>query len=133
LLALVILRVLDGCLKTGQDKVLKIKLKIMEETPKKVQVNIMALISYIGPLCLIPILTKDKDGFVKFHSKQGLVLFIGEVATCLVIGLVPIFWILVNLVNIVWLVLSIIGIMNVTKGEKKEIPLVGKFAEQIKF
>lgn len=127
------MRVIDGCLKTGQDKVLKIKLKIMEETPKKVQVNIMALISYIGPLCLIPILMKDKDGFVKFHAKQGLILFISEIAAWLIVGLVPALWALVNLVNIVWLVLSIIGIMNVTKGEKKEIPVIGQFAEQIKF
>ncbi len=102
------------------------------ETPKKVPVNIMAVISYIGPLCLIPILTKEKDEFVRFHAKQGLILFIGEVATWLIVGLVPILWVLVNLVNIVWLVLSIIGIVNVTKGEKKEIPVVGKFAKQIK-
>jgi len=105
----------------------------MEETPKKVQVNIMALISYIGPLCLIPILMKDKDGFVKFHAKQGLILFISEIAAWLIVGLVPALWALVNLVNIVWLVLSIIGIMNVTKGEKKEIPVIGQFAKQIKF
>ncbi len=102
------------------------------ETPKKAPVNIMAVISYIGPLCLIPILTKEKDEFVRFHAKQGLILFIGEVATWLIVGLVPILWVLVNLVNIVWLVLSIIGIVNVTKGEKKEIPVVGKFAKQIK-
>jgi len=104
----------------------------MEETPKKVPLNTMAVISYIGPLCLIPILTKEKDESVKFHAKQGLVLFIGEVATWLVVALVPILWVLANLVNIVWLVLSIIGIINVTKGEKKEIPVIGQFAKQIK-
>ena len=102
------------------------------KTPKKAPVNMMAVISYIGPLCLIPILTKEKDEFVKFHVKQGLILFIGEVAIWLIIGLVPVLWVLANLVNIVWLVLSIIGIINVTNGEKKEIPIVGKFAKQIK-
>ena len=102
------------------------------ETPKKEQVNIMAVISYIGPLCLIPILTKEKNEFVKYHAKQGLILFVGEVAAWLIASLVPALWALVNLVNIVWLVLSIIGIVNVTKGEKKEIPVVGKFAKQIK-
>jgi uncharacterized membrane protein len=101
-------------------------------TPQKAPVNVMAVISYIGPLCLVPILTKEKDEFVKFHAKQGLVLFIGEVAVWIIFGFVPVLWFLANLVNILWLVLSIIGIINVTKGEKKEIPLVGKFAEQIK-
>jgi len=103
------------------------------ETPKKASVNIMAIISYIGPLCLIPVLTKEKNEFVKFHAKQGLILFIGEIAAWLIVGLVPALWALVNLVNIIWLVLSIIGIINVTKGEKKEIPVIGQFAKQIKF
>ena len=58
----------------------------MEEVPKKEkgQKNILAIISYIGILCLVPILMKEKDEFVKFHAKQGLVLFIVEVATRLI-------------------------------------------------
>lgn len=105
----------------------------MEETPKKEQLNTMAIISYIGVLCLIPILMKEKDEFVKFHARQGLVLFIGEIATWIVFGIVPFLWFLANLLGIFWLVLSIIGIVNVVNKEKKEIPLVGKFAEKIKF
>ena len=110
----------------------------MEETSNKIetkksQTNVMAIISYIGPLCLIPFLTKEKDEFVKFHAKQGLVLFAGEVITWIIVGVVPILWFLGNLLGICWLILSIIGIMNVVKNEKKEIPIVGKFAEKIKF
>ena len=101
------------------------------ETPKS-QTNIMALISYIGFLCLIPFFTKEKDEFVKFHAKQGLVLFAGEVITWIIVGIIPTLWFLGNLVGIFWLILSIIGIMNVVKNEKKEIPIVGKFAERIK-
>jgi len=104
----------------------------MEETPKKEQPNTMAFISYIGVLCLIPILMKEKDEFVKFHAKQGLVLFIGEVATWIVFGIVPFLWFLTNLLGLFWLVLSVVGIVNVVKKEKKEVPLVGKFAEKIK-
>jgi len=104
----------------------------MEKTPQKEQVNIMAIISYVSGLCLIPILTKEEDEFVKFHAKQGLVLFIGEIATWLAFGFVPFFWFLINLLGIFWLVLSIIGIINVMNKEKKEIPLIGKFAEKIK-
>jgi len=105
----------------------------MEETPKKEQSNIMAILSYIGFLCLIPILMKEKDEFVSFHARQGLVLFIGELATWIIVGIVPFLWFLANIIGILWLVLSIIGIMNILKKEKKEIPLVGKFAEKIKF
>jgi len=106
----------------------------MEESPrgKKGQANIMAIISYIGFLCLIPILTKEKDEFVKFHSKQGLVLFAGEVITWIVISIVPVLWFLGNLLGLCWLVLSIVGIMNVVRNKKKEIPFLGKFAGKFK-
>jgi uncharacterized membrane protein len=100
-------------------------------TPKS-QTNVMAIISYIGPLCLIPLLTKESDEFVKFHAKQGLILFAGEVITWIVIAIIPILWLLGNLVGIFWLILSILGIINVVRNEKKEIPLIGKFAEKIK-
>ena len=76
---------------------------------------------------------KEKDEFVSFHAKQGLVLFIGELATWIVFGIVPFLWFINNLLGILWLVLSVIGIVNVLNKEKKEIPLVGKFAEKIKF
>ncbi len=117
----------------------------MEEIPKiepiepkeqlkspKDKINIMALISYIGPLCLIPFLNKTQDEFVKFHLKQGLVLFASEVITWIIVAVVPILLILGNLAGIFWLVLSIIGIMNVVKNEKKEILLIGKLANKFK-
>ena len=103
----------------------------MGEAPKKEQPNTMAVISYIGPLCLIPILSKEKDEFVRFHAKQGLVLFAGEVAIWAIFGLMPFFWYFANILGILWLVLSIIGIMNVMNKEKKELPLLGKFADKL--
>jgi fumarate reductase subunit D len=99
---------------------------------QKSQVNVMALISYIGPLCLIPLLTKDQDEFVKFHMKQGLVLFILEVAASIIFNIIPILWVIGWIFNIAWLVLTIIGIMNVVKDVKKELPIIGQFAERIK-
>ena len=105
-----------------------------EGEKEKAQKNILAVISYIGILCLVPILTKEKAEFVKFHAKQGLVLFICEVATWIVFGIVPFFWLFLgNLFWILWVVLSIIGIMNVLNNRKKEVPLVGKFAGRLKF
>jgi len=95
-------------------------------------VNPLAIISYIGPLCLIPYLSKEKDEFVKFHVKQGLVLFIAEVATWAVVWIFPFLWFLMNLVSLAWLVLSIIGIINVVHKEKKELPIVGSLAGKIK-
>ncbi|MCX6759386.1 MAG: hypothetical protein NT012_02385 [Candidatus Nealsonbacteria bacterium] len=105
----------------------------MEETSKKEQSNIMAILSYISVLCLIPILMKKKDEFVNFHAKQGFILFVAEAATWMVFSIFPFLWFLVNIFGLVWLVLSIIGIVNVLNKKKKEIPLLGRFAEKIKF
>jgi len=104
----------------------------MEETPKKEQSNAMAIISYIGFLCLIPILTKEKDEFISFHARQGFILFIGETATWIIFGYIPVFWLFANILGALWLALSVIGIINVVNKEKKELPLIGKLAEKIK-
>ena len=95
-------------------------------------VNALAVISYIGPLCLIPYLSKEKDDFVKFHVKQGLVLFILEMITWVVVWIFPFLWALMNLVSLVWLVFSIIGIINAINKQKRQLPLIGSFAGKIK-
>lgn len=103
-----------------------------QPTQQPSQINVMALISYIGPLCLIPLLTKEQDEFVRFHMKQGFVLFIMEVATSIILSIFPPLWVIGWVINVIWLVLSIIGIMNVAKNEKKELPLTGKYADRFK-
>ena len=104
----------------------------MEEIKNKEQINIMALISYLGFLCLIPVLTKEKDEFARFHAKQGLVLFICEAATWMAVAVIPFFFFLANLIGIFWLVLSLIGIVNVIKNQKQELPAIGRFADRFK-
>ena len=99
---------------------------------KKQETNVMALISYIGPLCLIPLLMQEKDEFVRFHMRQGVVLFISEVAASIILGIIPILWAIGWMINIIWLVLSIVGIMNVLKNEKKQLPIIGKYADKFK-
>ena len=103
-----------------------------EGTPQKEGYNIMAIAGYLGFLCLIPILTKDKDEFVNFHARQGLVLLIAELSTWIIFGMGPFFWLLSNILGIVLFALSAIGIKNVLKKEKKELPVIGRFAEKIK-
>jgi len=96
------------------------------------RINAMALICYIGFLCLIPLLKKEKNEFVKFHMNQGLVLFGFEAITWIFVMIAPILWALGNIAGIFWLVLSIIGIMNVIKEEKKELPVIGNLVGRIK-
>ncbi|OGZ64463.1 MAG: hypothetical protein A2998_01995 [Candidatus Staskawiczbacteria bacterium RIFCSPLOWO2_01_FULL_37_25b] len=93
----------------------------------------MAVVAYI--IFFVPLLTNAKDDpFVKYHVKQGLVLFITAVVVWLIISVIPIIGILIApILNIAIIVLLIIGIMNAVNGVEKPLPLIGHFAENFKF
>jgi uncharacterized membrane protein len=105
----------------------------MEEKSQGSQKNIgLAIVAYI--IFFIPLLTDAKnDPFVKYHVKQGLVLFIGWVIE-IFIGIVPVIgWIIAPLLGIFLFILLILGIVNVANGKEKPLPVVGGFAEKFKF
>ena len=93
----------------------------------------MAIIAYI--VFFIPLLTDAKnDPFVKFHVKQGTVLFTAAVVAWLVVRVLPIIgWILSPIFNIAVLVFAILGIINAANGEEKPLPLIGQLSEYLKF
>ena len=101
--------------------------------PQKQVKNIgMAIVAYL--IFFIPLLTKAKnDPFVKYHVKQGLLLFIGWIVAG-IIGYIPVFgWFLAPLLSIALLILLIIGIMSALKGEQKPLPVIGQYATSFKF
>ncbi|MBU0722307.1 hypothetical protein KKA93_02525 [Patescibacteria group bacterium] len=101
--------------------------------PKKEKNTGMAIVAYI--LFFIPLLTEAKnDPFVKYHVKQGLLLFIGWVVANIIASILP--WSLLWIDSLLYLalvVLMVIGIMTAAKGEQKPLPVIGKFSEQFKF
>ena len=90
----------------------------------------MGVLAYLGPLVIISYLVAKDDAFVKFHIKQGLVLFVIEIIIW-VIGLF--IWMLVPLLQLAVLVLAILGIVNVVQGTKKPLPLVGMYSKYFTF
>jgi uncharacterized membrane protein len=94
----------------------------------------MAILAYIGILVVIPLVSDAKnDPFVKFHIKQGLVLFIGEVVATVIVA-VPFFgWMLAPLIWLASVILVILGIINAANGQMKELPVVGHLASNFKF
>lgn len=96
----------------------------------------MAVLSYIGILCLIPLLAAKESKFAQFHAKQGLVLFLAEVLLGILyaipfLNVVMLFvgWIL----YILLLVLAIMGIVNALGGKFWKMPVLGGLAEKFKF
>ncbi|OIO52760.1 hypothetical protein COT40_00095 [Candidatus Peregrinibacteria bacterium CG08_land_8_20_14_0_20_41_10] len=97
--------------------------------------TLMAVVAYI--LFFVPLLTGDakKDAFVKYHTKQGLVLFLLVVLLNVVNRIMPFdFWWTINwILSLGTLVLLIIGISNATTGKQQPLPLIGKFSDRFKF
>jgi uncharacterized membrane protein len=95
-------------------------------------IKLMAALSYLGILVLIPIFTHKDNPFVKFHIKQGLLLLIIEIIFSL-LGryLFVIFFLLNPLIGLAILVLIVMGILNVVNGEQKKLPVIGSYAEKI--
>ena len=103
-----------------------------QNSPEKEKANnntVMAVLSYIGPLVIISYLVSRSNQFVKFHIKQGLVLFGIEIILWILGSVMFSLWFLINIVNLFTLVLSIIGIVNALQGKEKELPITGKFAK----
>ena len=93
--------------------------------------NIYAVLSYLWVLCLVPALLKRDDEFVKFHAKQGLMLFIIEVALG-IIGIVPVLGVFLAKIGfLVCAVISIIGIVQVVQAKKWKIPVIGDWADNL--
>ncbi len=95
----------------------------------------ITFLSYLGVLALVPLLAKKDSEFAQFHAKQGTVLFVVWFIASYVAGIVPVIghglvW---PAVSIFGLVLTIMGLINVANGVKKELPVIGEWANKIKF
>lgn len=91
----------------------------------------IAVLSYIGILCLVPLLAKKESRFAQFHAKQGLVLFIVEVVVY-IISIIPIIgWLIGIIGTLIFIVISVIGIIKVLNGEYWEMPLIADLAKKI--
>ena len=108
--------------------------------PKDIEENkVLAAISYLGILVLIPLLMKKESKFVKEHAKQGLVLFIAEIVLWivdLIFAFIPVLGTIISI--LIWIVLvaiaivSIIGLIYALQGKFWKIPLVYDWAQNFK-
>ncbi len=103
-------------------------------TKNKKEKNIlMAALCYFGFLVLIPLLTDaKKEPYVKFHIKQGLVLFIAGVINSMIFMIPILGWFAGFVIWIILLVLFIIGLINALNGKESQLPIIGKYGKKIK-
>jgi len=92
--------------------------------------KVIAALSYIFILCLIPLLAKRGSAFAQFHAKQGLTITVAWFIFW-VIGIVPVLgWLIAFLGNILLLIISIVGIIKTLNGEKWKIPYIYEWSQK---
>ena len=94
--------------------------------------KLMAIVGYILPiLFFIPLINESSKNspFAKFHANQQLVLLIAAIVVDIVGSIIPFLgWFLILPIgSVAIIVLAILGIVGVSKGETKPLPLIGGF------
>lgn len=85
----------------------------------------LGYLCYLGPLLMIPLLLKPKSRFLRYHCNQGLLLLIAAVLVGICDGLPGIGWLIGiagSIATVIWLIQ---GMMNVNKGVRRPLPLIG--------
>ncbi len=98
-------------------------------TAEDIQDNkVIAALSYLGLLLLVPLLAKKDSPFCQFHAKQGLVLLIAWVIIGAV-SVIPILGWIVGIIGSLFLfVCFIMGLVNALSGQASELPLIGQYS-----
>lgn len=85
--------------------------------------KLLAALSYVSILFLLPLLFAQDDEFAKFHAKQGARLFVCNAIGSILGSIFSIGWV----VNLLLLYLMVVGIRNALNGKWEALPYIGKF------
>ncbi len=101
------------------------------------QSRLFSAIGYIPPLFFVPLYLGKKHSFSLWHGKQGLIVTVlcvaGAILSPFVAWLIPVIgWFAVCVYNLLMILLVLGGAWHAYKGEKWELPVVGRFANDIK-
>jgi uncharacterized membrane protein len=96
--------------------------------------KVFAVLAYLGILFLVPLLAAKDSKFARYHTNQGIVLFLAFVVAYIAIaimGHIPfvgcLVLVLFPVVSIGHLVFIVLGIINAVNGKYKPLPLIGQF------
>lgn len=101
--------------------------------------TIMLVLSYLGILALIPLLTKKDDSEVQWHAKNGLAFTVAFVAFFIIWQVISYFLptiacvmtVVPCAVSIAWIAVTIMGIMKATQGQRFRLPVLSDFADKM--
>ncbi len=90
--------------------------------------KIFAVLAYLSVLCVIPLVFKKNNQFVLLHGKQGLVIFVAQVALFILHIVFPG---ILRFGFFILGVLSFCGLIAVLRGKYVRLPLIAEISEKI--
>ncbi|MBF8272114.1 MAG: hypothetical protein HW380_1219 [Magnetococcales bacterium] len=91
--------------------------------------KILALFSYMGVLCLIPLLfNNDHNDYVRFHSRQGLVLWVWGVLAIFSLYIPVLGGFIFSFSVLMIALFSIAGVVSVIFSRAWKLPFIGQVA-----
>lgn len=95
--------------------------------------KLLAALSYLWILFILYWIVDSP--FVKFHAKQSMVIFIGDLVIWVVGlfagGLIPMWGIISWLLSLLLFALRLIGFINAITGKVSKLPIVGDIADSL--
>lgn len=99
-------------------------------------VKVVTILDYIGILFLVGLFVEKDNEDVRFHTNQGLILFLFMVvinAGGFLLRLVPfIGGLLQGLLGLLGLAFMVLGIVNAAQGLRRPLPIIGTLFQFIK-
>ncbi len=93
--------------------------------------RIMAAMSYLGVLSLVPLVMSRDDPYVQFHARQGVVLWMWEVLAIYTLLVPAVGQLFFRVSSMTCLLLSVIGVASVLLGRAWKFPLLGDWATRL--
>lgn len=99
--------------------------------PASRRTRLLAAMSYVGILCLIPLIFDKKSEYVRFHARQGLVLWLWTLLAVfsLLFGGIGGFFLTFSVVIIAFL--SVMGVASVVFSQNWRLPVIAILAEKL--
>ncbi len=97
-------------------------------TPEEMEEKkVMAILSYLGFLVIIPILQAKDSAYVRFHINQGVVL-VGIAFATNIMAFIPVVGgIIATIGSVGFVVVAIMNILNVVNKKTVKFPILSNF------
>ena len=89
--------------------------------------RLIALLSYLSIFFLFPLNFFRKDEYIRYHAKQGAVLFILAIVLTFTLWVPILAWVCWLAYLVIWAT----GVINVLTGKKEPLPVIGLIGERI--